>query len=98
MRMATDVNQSGEIDVKDFELAIEVSGAEALQYRKIWMYIYFGKSELPAKNAGSATKKYMQHLHQLATNSGENKNNVQMLEMFFWWFACSSPLAIESKW
>lgn len=35
MRMATDVNQSGEIDVKDFELAIEVSGAEALQYRKI---------------------------------------------------------------
>jgi len=34
MRAATDVNQSGEIDVKDFELAIEVSGAEILLAEK----------------------------------------------------------------
>lgn len=64
MRVATDVNQSGEIDVKDFELAIEVSGAEALQrcstekFECIYMLIYFEKSELPAKNAVSATNKY----------------------------------------
>jgi len=34
MRAATDVNQSGEIDVKDFELAIEVSGAEMVLAKK----------------------------------------------------------------
>lgn len=39
MRAATDVNQSGEIDVKDFELAIEVSGAEMLQAKNLNIFL-----------------------------------------------------------